>query len=280
MEHSSKDRNKRLVQAVLEVGPVRKLVDAGKTFPAYRRFLNRSLPANLKYRGVFHSFEEANAAAPKHLPLGYDHDHLGRIYDGYLQGPMESDFPVMFWLRELLAKQPLRLFDFGGNTGFSYYAWGTRHLQYDQVREWKVCDLPAIAKAGRELAAERGESRLSFTSEFSECDGFDVLLSAGCLQYVETPISKMLASLQSPPPHLLLNRIPLNRKHACVTLQNIGRLASPYHVFQRDPFVKSIEEWGYQLVDEWKNSDHRCWIPFYPEYSVVAYTGLYFRRKP
>jgi hypothetical protein len=55
-------------------------------------------------------------------------------------------------------------------------------------------------------------------------------------------------------------------------------MVSPYQIFLRDQFIASLEALGYKLLDMWPDADHTCWIPFYPEYSVEAYSGLYFRR--
>jgi hypothetical protein len=49
-------------------------------------------------------------------------------------------------------------------------------------------------------------------------------------------------------------------------------------VFQRDRFIGELEALGYVVVDAWAVPDHSCWIPFYPEYSVESYTGLYLRK--
>jgi putative methyltransferase (TIGR04325 family) len=80
---------------------------------------------------------------------------------------------------------------------------------------------------------------------------------------------------------LLINRLPLHPSRECITLQNIGRLVAPYRIFRRDQFIGEISSLGYALVDSWvdPHPQHHCWIPFYPEFTVPAYTGLYFVRE-
>ena len=77
----------------------------------------------------------------------------------------------------------------------------------------------------------------------------------------------------------MINRLPLHGQRGCVTLQNIRWMAAPYRVFQRDPFIQELQAMGYRLVDAWSVPDKNCWIPFYPEFSVTAYSGLYLRKE-
>lgn len=270
-------RARALVKALLEIKPVQMLVDVSKPIPVYRRFLNRCLPSRLTFRGVFTSFEEARANASKGVRIGYDHEEIAGVHEWQARVVLASDYPALFWLSQCL-RNGSRVFDFGGNVGVSFHAWQT-YLSYPEDLHWRVCDLPAIVARGRQLAVAKEESRISFTTSFGDAEGFDVLLTSGCLQYVEAPISQLLAQLKTRPEHLVINRIPLNASRASVTLQNTGWAVSPYHVFHRDQFITDLTSLGYELRDIWSCDDHRCWIPFYPECSVESYSGLYFRQK-
>lgn len=271
---SEQARKKALAKAILEVRPLAYLIDLGKPIPAYRRFLTRCLPAWVKNRGVYASFEEARAVAPKDIPLGYDHEHIAFAYKD--QRFLASDYPAAFWLREAL-RDGSRVFDLGGSVGTSFYTW-ENFFEYPKDVEWIICELPAVVRAGETLAREKGESRLRFTLKFEEADGANCLLASGCLHYMEASISDLLRSLPTLPQHLVLNRLPLHGRFECVTLQNIRWTVSPYRIFKRDRFVGELEALGYVVVDAWAVHDHSCWIPFYPEYSVESYTGLYLRR--
>jgi putative methyltransferase (TIGR04325 family) len=275
---TEKERTRGLAKALLEIAPIRALIDLGKPIPAYREFLNRCPPSHIKFRGVYTSFEEARANVPKGARIGYDHEETAGIHEWQANTALASDYPVLFWLRECLGSESAgRVFDFGGNLGVSFYAW-QNYLSYPDHLHWMVCDVPAIIERGRKLAVARDEKRISFTTSFGDAEGFDVLLASGCLQLVESPIDQLLAQLKNLPEHLLINRIPLNESRAGVTLMNIGSLVAPYHLFHRDAFIARVESLEYKLIDIWSADDHVCWIPFYPEYSVEAYSGLYFRR--
>ena len=270
-----RSQKKAFAKAMLEVTPVRQLIDLGKPIRLYRNLLNRCLPSWIKFQGVYASFEEAQANAPKGVRSGYDHEEIATAYGG--QTFLPSDYPALFWLREAM-HCGARVFDFGGSVGVSFYSW-QKYFQYPDNIQWLVHDLPMVNQAGQRLALEKQEGRLHFTSRFEDADGFDFMLTSGCLQYVETPVSDFLRKLNRLPRHLLINRVPLHSSRHCVTLQNIRWMVSPYQVFLRDQFIASLEALGYELIDSWSDPDHTCWIPFYPEYSVEAYSGLYFRRK-
>jgi putative methyltransferase (TIGR04325 family) len=271
---SSKARKKALVKALLEAGPLPYLIDLGKPIPAYRRFLTHCLPSWVKYRGVYDSFAEACANAPKSVSLGYDHEEIALGYKD--QRFIASDYPAAFWLREAL-RDGSTVFDLGGSVGTSFYEW-ENYFDYPHDVRWLICELPSVARAGEQLAQERRENRLHFTSRFDEADGANCLLASGCLQYIETSIADSLKRLAHPPQHLVLNRLPLHSRRECVTLQNIRWAVSPYRVFQRDHFIGELEALGYVVVDAWAVPDHSCWIPFYPENSVESYSGLYLRQ--
>jgi putative methyltransferase (TIGR04325 family) len=269
-----KMRKKALVKALLEVGPLPYLINLGKSIPAYHRFLSYCLPSWVKYRGVYASFEEARASAPKSVPIGYDHDEIALGYKN--QRFIASDYPAAFWVREAL-RDGATVFDLGGSVGTSFYTWED-YYEYPHNVRWLICELPSVVRAGQRLAQEKCENRLRFTAQFEEANGSNCLLASGCLQYIETSIADSLQRLACPPQHLVLNRVPLHSRFECVTLQNLGWMVSPYRVFQRDRFIGELESMGYVVVDAWAVPDHSCWIPFYPENSVASYSGLYLRK--
>jgi putative methyltransferase (TIGR04325 family) len=229
------------------------------------------------YRGVFRSFEEARASAPKDK-LGFDHPELATIYDDRLDRVFPSDYPILFWLGRVLPDSS-SVFDWGGHIGVTFYAY-QKYLEFPPALRWCVCDMPEIIKVGQKLAAERGEHRLSFTSDARTADGFDTLLAAGSLQYLERPFAEQLAALSRRPKALLINKLPLYDGESFVTLQNTVHSYNPYNIGNRREFVESVERLGYELVDSWTSPDVTCIIPLHPERSIHAYSGFYFRTTP
>ena len=162
-----KARKKALVEALLEIGPLSYLINLGRPNGSYRRLLTRFLPSWVKCRGVYASFEDARAHAPKSVPLGYDHDEIALGYKG--QKFLCSDYPAAFWLREALQDLPSVL-DLGGSVGISFYAW-EHYFPYPENLHWVVCEVPSVVHAGEKIALEENEDRLHFTAQIEQADG-------------------------------------------------------------------------------------------------------------
>ena len=234
------------------------------------------MPPN-RFLGVYPDFASAEAAIPAGTRVGYDHAYLAGMYRDRMLKACESDYAVLFWLRDLL--QPgTRVFDFGGHVGVSWYGWRD-YLHYPPGLRWTVCDVPAIALEGEALARERGAQGLDFTSTIADGAGADVLLSAGALQYVDLDLPALLAQLGSRPAHLLLNKLPVYDGATFVTVQSTGRAFHPYRIYNRDALVDGTTALGYRLVDAWRNSEQSCRIPLTRGRDIDAYSGFYFVRE-
>jgi putative methyltransferase (TIGR04325 family) len=242
----------------------------------YDAFFSRAGSAGC-YRGVFSSFDEAARSAPSQAPIGYDTAEAGQMYRDRMERVYSSDYPVLFWLRDVF-RDGRRVFDLGGHVGVSFYAY-ERFLDYPADLRWTVCDVPAVVDAGAALARERGETRLDFTTSFADADGADVLSCAGSLQYIDEPIDSLLTDLERRPRHILINKTPTHATREFVTLQNIGVTYCPYRVFARAAIPESLVKLGYELVDTWENLDMGCYVPFRPDVNPVVYVGYYLRRR-
>jgi putative methyltransferase (TIGR04325 family) len=244
------------------------------------------------YRGVFSSFAEALAAIPSKKPAGYDH---AEIHNNSLKQKIEFeeiskfkqiDYPVLVWLGEVF-KRSSKVFDFGGNTGGSYYAYG-KYIVYPDNIQWLICDVPEAVRVGGELLKQFSSPGLSYTTNFSDAEGFDTFLTCGTLQYLEPSLSELLGQLQSLPHHIIINHVPLYEGNQYITLQNLlivdsvnqSQISSyiPYKIQNINQFIKSIEKLGYKLVDRWQQN-RNCYIPFHPECFVDNYHGFYFQYQ-
>jgi putative methyltransferase (TIGR04325 family) len=255
-----------------------------ETWPLVRPLLERVYEKRFSgngyggFRGVFASFEEASRSAPKNKPLGFGTQDYAEEFADRRSRIFSFDYPVMFWLAPLLHRGA-RLFDYGGHCGTHFYAYA-QYIDYSPEMRWVVCDVPEIMEYGEKIAAEQGKTQLTFSGQFADAAGADVLLAAGSLQYVEAPtFSKSLSNLKSLPKHLVLNKLPLYDGPTIVTLQNGGVAFHPMYIFNRKDFIDSISRLGYKLVDQWTVPSHAGRIPFHPEGSFPAHSGLYFRLQ-
>ena len=231
------------------------------------------------FRGVYRDFQEAERAAPRTKKLGFNHEEFVTHYQDRLQRIFPEDYPALFWLRPILGPG-CKVFDFGGHRGIHYYTYA-KFVEFSCDLSWMVCELPVIVEAGKKLAKERNAAeRLHFTTDFRDADGATIFLASGSLQYVDGPtLSEALGGLECLPKHLILNKLPLYAGKPYVTLQN-GRIAfHPLHVYNHDDFIASLDQLGYQLIDEWSVPTRPGRIPFHPEESFSTHTGMYLRLR-
>lgn len=235
------------------------------------------------FKGVYETFEQAIEAAPKNKLIGYDNEVLAQAYKDELNvsiGVHTYDYPILFWLKSIFSQDALALkvFDFGGNVGIHFYSY-LNYLNYPSDLVWRICEVPAIAQAGKELAERRACRNLEFTGCFEEASGADIFLASGSIQYVKS-LAKSIESLSKKPSHLLLNRLPLHDdEDQFVTLQNGGQVFYPQYVFNKAQFIESFLSLGYELIDVWEDKEDRCIIPFNSKKSLPFYDGLYLRLR-
>jgi putative methyltransferase (TIGR04325 family) len=229
-----------------------------------------------RYRGVYPSFAAAQAALPKNRPQGFD---LASVPEAFIQTHFflsPSDYPNLFWLSQAL--QPAtRVFDFGGAVGQSYYYYN--HLiDFPADLIWTVCDVEAMARRGAEFALERKAANLCFTTDRAEADSATIFMTNGALQYIDTDLSEILASLATKPQHVIVNRVPMYDGEPYYSVQSTFHSYCTHKVMNTAQFVSAIEKLGYQKVDQWElpRSLH---IPFHPERFVPHFMGFYFRRE-
>jgi putative methyltransferase (TIGR04325 family) len=228
------------------------------------------------FSGVYPTFAAASKAIPANRNNSYDNPDSASFL-GHKSSVRCSDYPVLFWLARLLPDNP-NVFDFGGYLGISYYSF-EKFLGYPSALQWKIYDVPAVVNAGTKLAREKGRSQLSFTTSFDRAQESSLLLAFGSLQFPEQTLAEFLQPLPQRPRHILLNKLPLTARETFYTLHNMGPALAPYRIANREEFLQSMADLDYELVDSWENPEFGCYIPFHPDHSVRAFSGMYLRQK-
>lgn len=225
------------------------------------------------FRGVYDTFDEAARSAPAVKTLGYDQPDAGAMYRDRMVRVYPADYPMLFWLK-VVQSEVRTVFDFGGHVGVARYAFDP-YLQFSSDLSWTVCDVPAVAEAGRQLAAERVINGLTFTTEPERAAGVDLFFSSGALQYLDWSLPELFARIERPK-RVLLNMLPITDRKTYFTLQNIGTAFCPYRIINRQELFGGLERLGYRQRDGWTNPDKSCGIPFHLEHSLTNYEGAYF----
>lgn len=230
-------------------------------------------------RGVYDTYAQAAAAAPAQRPLGYDHEGPAAMYRDRIDRVFPSDYPMLHWMGEAFANGATRVVDLGGHVGVSYYAYD-RYLTYPRELSWQVIDVPAVAQAGRTLAATRDTRRaLGFARDFGDAGPFDVLFTAGCVQYLEPTLAESLAAMPARPQWVFVNLLPLHEHRTYWTVQSIGEAFCPYRIERRSAFFDAMTALGYELCDTWVNPEKSCVVRFEPDYTIRGYVGAAFRLR-
>jgi putative methyltransferase (TIGR04325 family) len=227
--------------------------------------------------GVYPSYAAALAAVPQKRKVGYDNAESSNMYPYLLEFTKISDFAAMFHLSQL-ARPGYRIFDFGGNTGVLFYNYQRRWTMPANT-QWIVCDVPAVIVAGREFAKTRPSEGLSFTSNFEDVAGADLLFTSGTLQYVPETLAELLKKLGGAKPrYILANRTALWDGPTFTTLQSLGPVVCPYRVQNRKEFVAGLQAHGYSVKDNWECPESGINVRWHIRHRIKAYAGFLLER--
>ena len=227
------------------------------------------------FRGVFDSFDAAQASAPATRPIGYDNRESAGLYLKRLRID-EHDYPSMFWISRSLTQGMRHVVDLGGAVGIKYFAFG-KFIDFPAEMIWRVIDVPAMVQRGREFAMQRSAgAALEFSDRMTDSNGADVLFASGVLQYLPQSLPEILAGLARKPLRIVINTTPIHPSRSFFTLNSIGTAFCPYRVQAREPFIAAVEGHGYRLRDQWPNIGKRMHIPSEPELSLDDYAGFCF----
>lgn len=254
-----------------------KTVTATRIFQALQvRLQDRLQPIN-QVRGVYANFAEAESAAPRIKPTGYDAANAGNWYVDKLTCVQMEDYPVIYWLKSAFADSR-SVFEIGGHVGVAYYGF-SQILEYPRDLTWTIFDVPSVMAAGEALARERGQTNLHFAhAGLDAVNGADIVMAVGALQYLETNLATILGGCQQLPKHLLINETPVYDGPKFITVQNVGSVYCAYRIFNRQEFLDSLEAMGYRLVHSWTKP--RCLrVPGHPDKTLEHYSGFYFRAE-
>lgn len=227
-----------------------------------------------RFSGVYARREDAVAAAGR--AAGYDNDATAEVSFDVMCERTAWDYPVLFWLSQLLPHAPAVL-DAGGHMGTKYIAFEGL-LDLSDVH-WTVYDLPAIVRAARIRQANKTiPAEIRFVDTLSDAPKVDILLASGLLQYLDVAFSSFIGNLPKPPQFIVLNKVALCHEPTRFTLERIGSARVPYQIRNRAAFEREIAVLGYRVLDRWTIPDLGHIIPTHPWIGSSESCGFMLER--
>lgn len=231
----------------------------------------------LGYRRVYPDLASAQLAVEPYANLGHENLANVELHLELNTSARPSDYAAFFHLEPVMPEIKT-VYDVGGNAGNLYYCY-KGYLDFHADITWTVYDLPEPIASGRTLAAERGESRLTFTHSWDQATGSDLMLISGSLHYFEEPLARRLQRLAKKPRYILINRTPLSPKPTVGAVQDAGDFQVACLLLNRDELVRDLTDIGYELLDQWSCSELSFTVPANPEYDIGWYSGMWLRLK-
>ncbi|MFT3830062.1 MAG: methyltransferase, TIGR04325 family [Opitutaceae bacterium] len=268
---------------------------------ALRRFFRRVVPRRLWtglrqvwgwrwFRGEYRTWAEARAMA-----VGYDDQTIiskvlaatqavraGRAAferDGVLFSTPSPDAPLLealLWVRQRIGR-PLRVLDFGGALGTSY--WRHRGFLSDGGNwEWDIVEQPSFVVAGQAHLADPKLRFFETAAEAERVGPHDLVLCSGVLQYLEDPWALLAEWQRFGWRFQLFNNLPLHRRRPDrLRVQHVPpeiyRASYPVWFFNREQMLERMTR-GYVVVREYESE--AVWPVGLGSY---ASTGVLLERK-
>jgi putative methyltransferase (TIGR04325 family) len=241
----------------------------------YERAFRSNVARNM-FRGVYSSYESAQASAPKDRALGYDNPESAAMYFNHM-GPDSFDYPAIYWLEKSFLRGDQSVFDVGGHIGIKYYAFKPL-LTAPSNLSWLVCDVPAVIQRGQAAASKRDPSgALAFTSDYAQVEGRDVLFASGVVQYLPMTLLEWLGPIKQKPRRIIFNTTAIHPSLDFFTLNSIGTAYCPYRVTSEATFMAHLEKLGYHMVDRWHTPGKGALeLPIEVGHDIWEYSGYVF----
>lgn len=243
----------------------------------YKRKFENNKHENL-FHGIYNYFDDASLHTPKTRPLGYDNKESASFYKQWMTTIRLSDYPVLYWLSRLVS-QTHRLYDLGGHIGFLNYSY-QKYLDLPDDYEWYVYDVPAVVEEGKTIAKQNNNNQLHFTTSHTPLSDANILLASGSLQYIKEDLPNILNSINIKNlSQIIINMTPMHPDKEFFTINSIGTAFCPYKIMHKESFLAVMKQSGWDLVDEWENSEKSCYIPFTDLPKKIKYFGFYFKKS-
>lgn len=236
----------------------------------------RGLWADVQYKGVYNSWEEANIVCK-----GYDADEIFEkvkkstlavvngeaIYerDAVLFYEKQYNYPLLSYLLTIDREyKRLNVIDWGGSLGSTYFQ--NRHF-LDNITNnysWTVIEQKHFVEFGKKSI---NDAKLSFQynlNELKRIEDYQCIIFSSVLQYLDFAVSLCKQVVELKIPYIIIERQPVAEKDIITVeyvKEPIYNATYPAHFFAEEEFCRMFTECGYKLIDSWNSLvDSDVWI--------------------
>lgn len=200
--------------------------------------------------------------------------------DSVILNSIEYSWPITAYLMRAaaLSKNRLRVLDFGGALGSSYF----QNLQFisdlDDVM-WYVLEQKHFVSAGRKKIQTDSLRFIDSVSELPSGDFPNFVLLSSVLQYLEEPMDELKRIMALEPDFIAIDRTPVSSVMGdAIFVQNVPnsiyKASYPMRILIEEKILSTLGS-SYSLVSRFKALDGSKVTPL----GVVGYNGYIFQRR-
>lgn len=165
---------------------------------------------------------------------------------------------LMFGGMLLDASGQLKVLDFGGSLGSTYYQ-NKKFLDKFRDVSWSIVEQKHFVDVGKEYFEDE---RLKFFNTVEEClekENPSILILAGVLQYIEEPFKLLDLLFESGFETILIDRTSFSKGRERITLQTIPssiyEASYPCWFFDEAKFISYVESKNYIIVESFMTAE-------------------------
>lgn len=220
---------------------------------------------------------ERNAALMRRVRDG----EIAYMRDGVTFDRVELPFPLLSFLQRIALEDGgrLRLVDFGGSLGVSYFQTREFLSALSEIR-WAVVDLPEVVRCGREQFTTAELSFHDTLGEARHAIGARAALLSGVLTYIPDTDELLAELTRGEFEWILFDRTPLiDAERPRIVVQAVageqGEISWPCRMMTRDALLQPFAR-AYDLVAEFPSyCDGDEWL----DGMAIRHRGFALRRR-
>lgn len=212
---------------------------------------------NPLWEGVYESFQDVPTVGPGFAGQAWLENSSEKLSEIRNQSRAASSVPSVTGYSDSLLpviagivqgkQQKIRILDFGGGLGFSFYAVKAA-LANPEHLEFLVIDIAEVCEAGRELFSD--EPNIEFHTSLSDIQSkeFDIIHIGSSLQYIEMWHDQLSKLANIGAEYILMANIPAGDIQTFATAQNYYESKIACWFFNVADLTSTLAENSYSIV--------------------------------